>query len=510
MELLNPFFNWIMSRRMTQIEYFMQNPHEVQEKLFNYLISIARHTTWGRQYGYSDISTLASFRERVPISSYEDFFPYIERMMRGEQNLLWPSKVKWFAKSSGTTNARSKFIPVTDESLEDCHFKAGKDLISMYINRNPNAKLFSGKSIGIGGTYQRSEINAKMYYGDVSAIIMKNLPVWAEYMRAPGIDVALMDNWEAKIEKMARLTANEMITNISGVPTWTIVLLERILEITGKDNIAEVWPDLEVFSHGAVAFDPYRETFKKLIPKSDMHYIELYNASEGFFGMQDTARPNEMLLMLDYGVYYEFIPSSEFEKEQPKTIGLADVEIDENYALIISTNGGLWRYKIGDTIRFTSTNPYRFKITGRTKHFINAFGEEVIIENAEMAITEACKVTGAEIINFTVAPVYLQSGKKGAHQWLIEFERLPNQKELFSATLDATLREINSDYDAKRAYDLALVMPDIVELPKNTFYTWMKKRGKLGGQHKVPRLSNNRKYVEDILQMLEETKTTTS
>lgn len=495
---------------MTQIEYFMQNPHEVQEKLFNYLISIARHTTWGRQYGYSDISTLASFRERVPISSYEDFFPYIERMMRGEQNLLWPSKVKWFAKSSGTTNARSKFIPVTDESLEDCHFKAGKDLISMYINRNPNAKLFSGKSIGIGGTYQRSEINAKMYYGDVSAIIMKNLPVWAEYMRAPGIDVALMDNWEAKIEKMARLTANEMITNISGVPTWTIVLLERILEITGKDNIAEVWPDLEVFSHGAVAFDPYRETFKKLIPKSDMHYIELYNASEGFFGMQDTARPNEMLLMLDYGVYYEFIPSSEFEKEQPKTIGLADVEIDENYALIISTNGGLWRYKIGDTIRFTSTNPYRFKITGRTKHFINAFGEEVIIENAEMAITEACKVTGAEIINFTVAPVYLQSGKKGAHQWLIEFERLPNQKELFSATLDATLREINSDYDAKRAYDLALVMPDIVELPKNTFYTWMKKRGKLGGQHKVPRLSNNRKYVEDILQMLEETKTTTS
>ncbi|UZR94833.1 GH3 auxin-responsive promoter family protein [Chondrinema litorale] len=509
MEILNSFFNWIMSKRITQIQEFMDNPHEVQGNIFDYLIGMARHTEWGKKYGYSDISNFDQFRERVPVSSYEQFFPYIERMMHGEQRLLWPTKVKWFAKSSGTTNARSKFIPVTDESLEECHFKGGKDLVSLYVNKNPETKLFGGKTIAIGGTYQKNELNAKMYYGDVSAIIMKNLPIWAEYMRAPGIDVALMDNWEEKIEKMARLTTDEDITNISGVPTWTIVLLERILEITGKDNIAEVWPNIELFSHGAVAFDPYRETFKKLIPKSDMNYLEIYNASEGFFGMQDTNKPNEMLLMLDYGVFYEFIPSSEFDKEYPKTIGLADVKIGENYAIVISTNGGLWRYKIGDTIRFTSTTPYRFKISGRTKHFINAFGEEVIVENAEEALTQACKVSGAEVVNFTVAPVYLETGKKGGHQWLIEFEKLPENKELFRNTLDETLRKINSDYDAKRAHNLALVMLEIIELPKNTFYDWMKRRGKLGGQHKVPRLSNNREYVEDILLMLSESRTPT-
>ncbi|MBT29114.1 MAG: hypothetical protein CMO01_05570 [Thalassobius sp.] len=498
-----------MSKRITQIQEFMDNPHEVQENIFDYLIGMARHTEWGKKYGYSDISSYEQFKERVPVSSYEQFFPYIERMMHGEQQLLWPTKVKWFAKSSGTTNARSKFIPVTDESLEECHFKGGKDLVSLYVNKKPDTKLFAGKTIGIGGTYQKNELNPKMYYGDVSAIIMKNLPIWAEYMRAPGIEVALMDNWEEKIEKMARLTTEEDITNISGVPTWTIVLLERILEITGKDNIAEVWPNIELFSHGAVAFDPYRETFKKLIPKEDMNYLEIYNASEGFFGMQDTDKPNEMLLMLDYGVFYEFIPSSEFDKEYPNTIGLADVKVGENYAVVISTNAGLWRYKIGDTIRFTSTSPYRFKISGRTKHFINAFGEEVIVENAEEALTEACKVSGAEVVNFTVAPVYLETGKKGGHQWLIEFEKLPDNKELFRNTLDETLRKINSDYDAKRAHDLALVMLEVVELPKNTFYDWMKRRGKLGGQHKVPRLSNNREYVEDILLMLSESRTPT-
>jgi hypothetical protein len=507
MELLNSFFNWVMGRRVTQIEYFMNHPHDVQHKLFDYLISMARHTEWGKKYGYSDIDSLEKFKQQVPISTYEQFYPYIDRMLHGEQNLLWPSKVKWFAKSSGTTNARSKFIPVTDESLEECHYKAGKDLISMYVNRNPESKLFAGKTIGVGGTYQRSEINPKMYYGDVSAVIMKNLPIWAEYMRAPGIDIALMDNWEEKIEKMARLTLNEPITNISGVPTWTIVLLERILAITGKENICEVWPDIEVFTHGAVAFDPYRETFKKLIPKEDMHYIELYNASEGFFGMQDTEIPNEMLLMLDYGVFYEFIPSGEFDSENPKTIGLDEVEIGQNYALVISTNGGLWRYKIGDTIRFTSTSPYRFKITGRTKHFINAFGEEVIIENAEVAITEACKQTGAEIVNFTVAPIYLEAGKKGGHQWLIEFEKQPVDIGQFNRILDQKLRDVNSDYDAKRAHDLALVKPEIVILPQSTFYQWMKQRGKLGGQHKVPRLSNNRDYVDEILKMIASEKT---
>jgi hypothetical protein len=416
---------------------------------------------------------------------------------------LWPSEIKWFAKSSGTTNARSKFIPVSTEALEECHFKGGKDLMAIYVNNNPETKVFTGKGLGIGGSYQVSSGNNEFYYGDISAVVMKNLPIWAQFIRTPSLEIALMSEWEEKIEKMAQAASQENVTSMLGVPTWTIVLMQRVLSITGKSNILDVWPNLEVFVHGAVAFTPYRDLFKNLIPTSTMHYLEIYNASEGFFGIQDQSGIADMLLMLDYGVFYEFIPLEDIDKEFPRTLTLAEVELDKNYAMIISTNGGLWRYKIGDTIKFTSLAPYRIRISGRTKHFINAFGEEVMIENAETAIARACQETGAIINNFTAAPIYMESAGKGGHEWIIEFVKEPSVLSQFVQKLDHSLREINSDYDAKRYKDMALQLPVVHSVPEGTFYNWMKKRGKVGGQHKVPRLSNSREYMDDIISMLE-------
>lgn len=502
MEILSSAVSWISKRRMHQIEHFMMHPIEVQENLFKDLISSASNTEWGKKYDYKSISNVNLFSERVPISTYEDLHPYIERMIRGEQNILWPTKITEFSKSSGTTNARSKYIPVSKEALEDCHYKAGKDLITIYLNNHPDSKIMFGKSLGIGGSLQKNQHYDDSLLGDVSAIIMKNLPFWAEFMRAPNLEVALMDEWESKIERIAETTIEKNITSIAGVPTWTLVLIEKILEQTGKTSLKEVWPNLEVFFHGAVAFGPYRKTFKKLIGKSDMHFMDVYNASEGFFGIQDTTNDDELLLLLDYGVFYEFIPMSEFDKENPKVIQLQDVEIGKNYAIVITTNAGLWRYLIGDTVRFTSKYPYRIKISGRTKHFINAFGEEVVIENAEEAIKAACMATDAEVRNFTAAPVYLEEGKKGGHEWAIEFKHTPNNKELFISTLDNKLREINSDYDAKRYKDMALIAPKIHFLEPKSFYNWMKLRGKLGGQNKVPRLANHREYLESLLDSL--------
>ncbi|MCU0390028.1 MAG: GH3 auxin-responsive promoter family protein [Thermoflexibacter sp.] len=500
MEWLNTLLAWLMKRRFSQIERFMLRPHEVQEELFKELITSAKNTEWGKKYGYKDIAHPLHFKERVPVSSYEQLYPYIERMMKGEQNVLWASEIKCFSKSSGTTNARSKFIPVSEDSLEECHYKGGKDLLCLYVNNYPDTKIFQGKNLGIGGSYQQNPLNAQTYYGDISALIMKNLPIWAEFLRTPSLDIALMDKWEEKIEKIAQTTIYENVTAFSGVPTWTIVILQRILEITGKSNICEVWENVEAFFHGAVAFAPYKPLFKGLIPSEQMNYMETYNASEGFFGIQDQKNSDELLLMLDYGVYYEFIPIEEFEKDYPKTIGLEQVEIGKNYAMVISTNAGLWRYKIGDTVRFTSLSPFRIKITGRTKHFINAFGEEVVIENADTAIEQACLQTNATVNDYTAAPIFLELGNKGGHEWIIEFEQVPRNLDTFVHTLDSTLRQVNSDYDAKRYMDIALVMPTVHAVPKGTFYDWMKKRGKLGGQNKVPRLSNSREYVEDILQ----------
>lgn len=504
MEIINSILTWVMRKRIHQIELFMKYPHDVQQEIFKYLIQEARSTEFGRKYDFKNIHTYQDFKNNVPIHSYNEAYPYIKRLMEGEQNILWPNEIKWFAKSSGTTSTRSKFIPVSPEALEDCHFKGGKDLISLYVNNYPDTKIFTGKGLGIGGSHQINEYDpdADSYYGDVSAVIMQNLPLWAQFIRIPKLEIALMDNWEEKIEKMAKVTVDENVTNLSGVPTWTVLLIQHILELKGKTDIKEVWPNLEAFFHGAVAFTPYRPLFNKLI-SDPMNYVEIYNASEGFFGIQDQTDSTEMLLMLDYGIFYEFIPFDQINTENPQTLTLDQVEKDKIYAMIISTNAGLWRYSIGDTIKFTSVNPYRIKIAGRTKHFINAFGEEVMVENAESAISYACQETGAIIDNFTAAPVYLEKGKRGGHEWIIEFVKEPDDLQHFTDLLDKKLREVNSDYDAKRQKDLALVAPKIHSVSKGTFYKWMKKRGKLGGQNKVPRLSNDRDYLDDILKMID-------
>ena len=481
----------------------MQEPTAVQDEQFKRLINSAKNTEWGKKYEYASIQDYKTYQERVPISSYEDNFPYIERIMRGEQFVLWSSPIHWFAKSSGTTNARSKYIPVSRESLEECHYTGGKDLMTLLIENRPDTRIFDGKGVSVGGSLSLNPFNNVYNCGDVSAVVMKNLPAWAQYIRTPDIETALMDGWEGKIQQMAEITSQDDVTSILGVPTWSLVLIEKILELTQKSNILEVWPNFEVFVHGAVAFGPYRDLFKnKIFTSSSIQNFEIYNASEGFFGIQDDPdRPDEMLLMLDYGIFYEFIPMEEISLTHPKTLTLGQIELGKNYAVVISTNAGLWRYKIGDTVRFTSKSPYRIKISGRTKLFINAFGEELIIENAEIGIARACAATSAQIENYTAAPAYMDTGQRGCHEWLIEFRTEPTDFELFAKILDKTLREINSDYDAKRYKDMVLAAPQLHRLSVGTFYEWMKRRGKLGGQHKVPRLSNSREYIDDLLTM---------
>ena len=502
MAIVNSIFTWYMKKRIHQIELFIKYPLDVQEEWFHTLISSAENTEWGKLYDYRSILTISQFKERVPIQNYDTLKPYIERMLQGEQNILWPSEIKWFAKSSGTTSDRSKFIPVSEEALEECHFKGGKDMISIYCNNRPNTQMFTGKGLVLGGSHQINQLCEDIHYGDLSAVLIKNLPMWAEYYRTPDISIALMDNYEEKMDKMAEATIKENVTNISGVPTWTIVLAKKVLELTGKNNLLEVWPNLELYFHGAVNFAPYRAQFKELIPSDDMYYLETYNASEGFFGIQDQDHSEELLLMLDYGIFYEFLPLENLEDENPRTLSLEQVELHKNYAIIISTNAGLWRYLIGDTIQFTSLSPFRIKITGRTKHFINAFGEEVIIDNAENALTKACGATAAKVKDYTACPIYFKGEEAGGHEWIIEFETQPNDFEQFVTVLDNTLREVNSDYDAKRFKDMALSRPKVHNAPPDTFYKWLKARGKLGGQHKVPRLANDRKYVDEILELL--------
>lgn len=504
MQIINSILTWVIKKRIHQIELFKKYPHDVQDEVLKKLIGFARYTDFGQKYAFDDLINYEDFKRRVPVHTYEQLFPYIERLMRGEQNVLWPTETKWFAKSSGTTNARSKFIPVSPEALEDCHYKGGKDLYSIFINNHPDTKIFSGKGLGVGGSYRINEFDptSTSHYGDVSAVIMQNLPPWAEFIRTPSIEVALMDNWEEKIERLARETAKVNVTHIAGVPTWTVLLIQYITELEKKSSILEVWPNLELFFHGAVSFKPYRKLFETIIPSEKMVYWETFNASEGFFGIQDQKDSEDLLLMLDYGVFYEFIPIEEIGKEYPDAIPLGEVEVGKNYAMVITTNAGLWRYNIGDTVKFTSISPYRIKISGRTKHFINAFGEEVIIENAETAITHACEQTGAVIDNFTAAPIFFDKGTRGGHEWIIEFVKLPRDLGEFTHVLDDTLRKINSDYDAKRTKDIALMAPTIHTVAEGTFYNWMKKRGKLGGQNKVPRLSNSREFVEEILAMV--------
>ncbi len=501
MPIIKSIFSWFITKRQYQIDFFKKFPIEVQQETLARIVKRANSTLFGEEHGFKDISSYTDFKNQIPIRDYDAFKPYIEKALKGEDSVLFPGDVRWFAKSSGTTSAKSKFIPITRENMEECHFRGGKDALAIYLSNNPDSKLFKGKSLVIGGSHQISNYNSDSYFGDLSAVLLQNMPFWVHILRTPDLSIALMDEWEEKIEKMAEATIKENVSNIAGVPSWALVLMNRILEMTGASNIHEVWPNLELFMHGGVSFDPYRQQFKALFPKSSMNYLETYNASEGFFGIQDNPLSNDMLLMLDYGVFFEFIPMSEWDTDNPRVLPLEEVELDENYAIVISTSAGLWRYKIGDTVKFTSLKPYKIKITGRTKHFINAFGEEVIIDNADKALQKASQITKADVAEYTAAPIFMKDGKKGAHQWLVEFATPPDNLEYFVEILDNTLKANNSDYEAKRYKNLALERPELIVIKKGTFYKWMKSNNKLGGQHKVPRLSNNRDIAEEILKL---------
>ena len=500
MKLLSPAISSIARSRLWRIEAWKNNPIDAQREVLQDLVTSAQYTEFGRKYNFSNLFNIRDFKDAIPIHEYNDMKPYIERIMNGEQNLLWNTPVYWFAKSSGTTSDKSKFIPISDENLQDSHFKAAKDVLTMYYQCNPESELLTGKGLVIGGSHSVNPMNNEAQYGDLSAVLLQNTPFWGHWLRTPDLSIALMDEWENKIEKLAESTIKENVTSISGVPTWTLILFKRILEITGKKTIAEVWPSLELYMHGGVSFIPYKEQFQKLIGKK-INYLDLYNASEGFFAAQDTSGSEGMLLFVDHGIFMEFMPVSEYGKTDPQTIGLQDVEPGKNYALVISTNGGLWRYLLGDTIQFTELKPFRIKVSGRLKHYMNAFGEEIIIDNADQAITMACEKTGAVVNDYTAAPVYFSEASNGAHQWLIEFEKEPESLDAFTNELDAALKNINSDYEAKRYKSIALRLPVIHSIKKGTFNEWLRSKGKLGGQHKVPRLSNERTLVEEILQM---------
>lgn len=498
MKLLSPTISRLARFRYWRIEQWMNEPVATQREVLQDLVTHGQYTEFGRKYGMDKIFSVRDFKKQIPIHEYDNIRPYIKRLMNGEQNLLWNTPVNWFAKSSGTTADKSKFIPVTEESLEDCHYQAAKDVLSMYYNFNPDSDLLTGKGLVIGGSHQLNALNEEAHYGDLSAVLLQNTPLWAGLIRTPELSIALMDEWETKIERLAQSTINENVTSISGVPTWTLVLCKRILEITGKENIKQVWPNLELYMHGGVSFVPYREQFEKIIGE-DIFYLDLYNASEGFFAAQETPYTNGLLLFLQHGIFYEFMPVEEYGKDAPQTIGLDKVELNKNYALVISTNGGLWRYLIGDTVQFTSLFPFRIKISGRLKHYINTFGEEVIVDNSDNAIAIACEKTNSIVNDYTAAPVYFSDEGNGAHEWLIEFEQPPADINHFTNELDKALQSLNSDYEAKRHKNIALRLPIVHQLRKGIFNEWLRTKGKLGGQHKIPRLNNNRKILEEVL-----------
>lgn len=486
-----------------EVDRFINHPIGTQENILNYLLKNGSQTIIGQEYNFSDIRNKDDFRKRLPVFHYEDLRPYLDKIIIDKkQNVLWNKPVKWFAMSSGTTEDKSKYIPVTKESLTDGHYKCGEQMLSIYGRANDRAKFFFGKTLVLGGSKQINNIGDGIFTGDISAILIKNLYFWAKRSRTPE-SISLLPDWEVKLQALADYTIKNDVRAFMGVPSWLLVLLKKIKNDTGRE-LTDIWPNLEVFFHGGVSFTPFEEQYKKIIPKADMWYWETYNASEGFFGVQYTNESKDMLLMLDSGIYYEFIPMSEWDKENPDTLTLDEVRTGQNYAIVITTNGGLWRYVIGDTVEFTSTSPYLFRITGRTKNFINAFGEELIIDNAEKALSEACKATGASITEYTAAPVYFGDNNTGAHEWLIEFEAKPNDLNTFIQVLDDSLKKANSDYEAKRSYNLSLGVPIVKSLPKGTFNEWMKSIGKLGGQNKVPRLANNRDYIDRLSSFLQE------
>ena len=498
--LVNSVASWFLKKRFHQIELFLKYPYEVQNELLMNLLDWAKQTEFGKQYEFKSIQSYREFAERVPISTYENYQHWIERSRQGEQNLFWPKPIKWFAKSSGTTNTKSKFIPVSNAALENCHYAAGKDLLCMYLNNNPDSELFNGKNLRLGGSKELYEENGTVF-GDLSAILIDNMPFWAEFSSTPSNKVSLMSDWNLKMQAIVDETLNENVTSLAGVPSWMLVLLNQVLETSGQSNLLEIWPNLEVYFHGGVSFMPYKQQYKNLIPSSSFKFYETYNASEGFFAIQDQNNYDELLLMLDYGIFYEFIPMDSYGTSKEKIIPLHEVEKGKNYAMIITTNAGLWRYKIGDTVRFTCIDPYRIKVTGRTKHFINAFGEELIIENTEKALQNISRKLRFEISDYTVAPIFMKGKEKGAHEWLIEFKMPPEDLNYFSELLDNALKAINSDYEAKRYNNMTLNPPKIKMARQGLFHDWLKSKNKLGGQHKVPRLSNSRVFLEELLDM---------
>ncbi len=498
--LVNSIASWFLKKRFHQIELFLKYPNEVQTELLLNLIETAKDTQIGKKFDFASINNYRTFAERIPISTYEEYHDIIERSRNGETNIFWPTPIKWFAKSSGTTNAKSKFIPVSMESLEDCHYAAGKDLLCMYLNNNENSQMFTGKSLRLGGSKELYRENGTVF-GDLSAILIDNMPLWAEFSSTPSNKVSLMSDWEHKMQAIVDETINENVTSLTGVPSWMLVLLNNVLETTGKNNLFDIWPNLEVYFHGGVSFTPYKDQYKKILPQSGFKYYEIYNASEGFFAIQDKNNSSELLLMLDYGIFYEFIPMDTYGTSNQKVIPLSEVKLHQNYAVIITTNAGLWRYKIGDTVRFTSLHPYRIKVSGRTKHHINVFGEELIIENAEEALKKVCKKTKSQIVDYTAAPIFMKGKEKGAHEWIIEFKTHPEDIHYFNELFDNALKALNSDYEAKRYNNITLNKPSIHIARKNLFYDWLKQNNKLGGQHKVPRLSNTRVYIDELLKL---------
>ncbi|HUH36124.1 MAG TPA: GH3 auxin-responsive promoter family protein [Moheibacter sp.] len=495
--LVNKVMELLMKSRMRQIEHFIENPIETQENVLFNNLSMARNSEYGRLYQFSEIDNYHEFQSRIPLVTYEQFEPFIEKARKGMPDISWPGKIKWFAKSSGTTNAKSKFIPISDASLEDCHYAAGKMMFAIYLNNHPDTEIFKNKNLRLGGSsemYQQYDT----LFGDLSAILIDNLPFYAELRNTPNRQISLMHEWEAKMKAISEAVVQEDIGCLTGVPSWMLVLLNHVLTTTGNQKLDEVWPMLEVFFHGGISFKPYEENYRNLTHKK-LNFYEIYNASEGFFGLQDRSDQKDMLLLLDNGVYYEFIPMEEFGHSNPRVLSLDEVEIGKNYAIVITTNGGLWRYVIGDTVKFTTKYPFRIVVTGRTKHFINAFGEELIIENAEEGLRMACEKTGAIIKEFTAAPIFMEGTEKGAHEWLVEFEKMPDNVENFAEILDLGLQTLNSDYEAKRYKNITLNRLKLHVAKENLFFEWMKSRNKLGGQNKVPRLANTREFLDDLL-----------
>ncbi|MGG5505390.1 MULTISPECIES: GH3 auxin-responsive promoter family protein [unclassified Myroides] len=498
--IVNSIASWILKKRIHQIDLFRKYPNEVQNDVFLSLIKANEKTLLGKQYDYASIKNYETFAERVPMYTYEEFEPFIERARRGESNIFWSEPIRWFAKSSGTTNAKSKFIPVSNEALENCHYKAAKDLLCLYLNNNENSQLFTGKGLRLGGSKQLYEDNNTIF-GDLSAILIDNMPFWAEFSSTPSNKTSLMAEWETKMNAIIKEVQDENVTSFMGVPSWMLVLFNKIMQETGRGSLLDLWPNAEVYFHGGVSFEPYKEQYHKLLPSDSFKYYEIYNASEGFFAIQDQNGCNELLLMLDYGIFYEFIPMDTFGTSAQRIIPLSGVEVGKNYAMLITTNAGLVRYLIGDTVRFTSLLPYRIKITGRTKHHINVFGEELMVENTDRALAKACSLFQVEIAEYTVAPIFMVGKEKGAHEWMIEFTKAPQDLTKFAEVLDQCIQEVNSDYEAKRYNNMTLNPLVLHQARQGLFYDWLKVSDKLGGQHKVPRLSNERKIIEELLDL---------